>query len=153
MTMARWRVLIVALLFFGWIGWLSYTAWSSRGMNVVSRAQVLTASTVVVAEVESVSGDPFPEVKVKEVLATKGKHPTIEINVPLKIMGLENLKSENGWKGKGDYVIPLTYNGQEFELHGIPKSPVARPKPRIRIYQVDDQVLAQTRAYLDAKNE
>lgn len=150
MTTARLRVLIFAILFFGWISWLGVMAWRSTGMVVVSRAQILTADAVVIAKVEADAGKPYSEVTIKEVLDSTGKRQ-IHLEVPETIKGLHELNKENGWKGEGDYVVPLVYTGQSFEVHAIPKSPGARPDPRMRIYQVDRQVLAQVQSYLAAK--
>ena len=41
MTVARVRLLLAAVLFFGWLGWLAYLAYFKTHPVVVSRSQVM----------------------------------------------------------------------------------------------------------------
>jgi hypothetical protein len=114
MTGAKVRLIVASALFFGWLGWLGYTALSKSRAPVVSRAQAAATTTPVVAELTDVEGSPNVLVKVIEPLAAGG--PTSET-----LIEVSNLKDKASGRKKltlfWDLPTPGRHGGRP--LHRI----------------------------------
>ncbi len=118
MTGAKVRLIVASALFFGWLGWLGYTALSKSRAPVVSRAQAAATTTPVVAELTDVEGSPNVLVKVIEPLAAGG--PTSET-----LIEVSNLKDEAGYIGPGAYLLLLVKDrtSDSYSVVGQQRSP------------------------------
>jgi hypothetical protein len=108
-------LLVSALLFAGWIGYLAYMVITDRQAVVLSRPQILVASAVVVAEVKESNGKADPQVKVLEVRRADRREDEWQKLVG-EIITLRHaspdrtdwtLDQAHGWRGPGQYLIPL----------------------------------------------
>jgi hypothetical protein len=145
MKPAAGRLLLMVLLFAGWLGYLAYLAFSrpltADGQPLVlSRPQLLEADLDVVARVD----DPARPVVVKEVLFPpneKDVHPEQKITVA-------NLDRCRPVPLPGDYLLPLKRtegDATHFTVALTPRSPgYPEPGPP-RIYPATPQALAQYR--------
>jgi hypothetical protein len=100
----RWRLILAALAFVGWLSYLGYAALSKNHGPVISRAQAAAAKYAVVAEVEAgADGVPLKQVKVVRALSENGPKEGTQIDV-------ENLPraKEGGFTGPGEYLLLLT---------------------------------------------
>ena len=141
---ARLRLGVAVLLFVGWLGWLAHLAIENAPRSIIlSRSQLLISNLDVIAQIDEVDGRPAKTIKIdkvnwphtKQVEALRGT--TIEV---------PNLPSCDGWKGPGQYIVPLQTNWHgRYELAPLPPTPGfegARP----RIYPANPD----TRKQLDA---
>jgi hypothetical protein len=136
----RMRLMIAALLFCGWIGWLAYLAVTATHPIVLSRPQLLVSTLDVIAAVGGDDQKPESTVTVQEVHWPPGNR-----NIPEKIT-ITNLSRSEGWQGPGDYILPLVKNGDHYHVSGIPPSPGYPGSDQPRIYRAN----AETRHQLDA---
>jgi hypothetical protein len=124
------RLSLAALLFFGWIGYLSYLAATSRHTVVLSRPQFLTSSLDVIAAVERPDGNGEPGVKVLEVhwprddAARKLEGTTIPV---------ADLADCEGYGDPGEYILPLNRDTKGiYHVAPTPPSPgYGGGRPRI----------------------
>jgi hypothetical protein len=124
MKVARIRLIIAAVLFFGWLGWLAYLAWFKTNPIVVSHSQVMAATNFVVAEVtiDPETGEPRREVRVAEDLRPMGEKLAGE----LRVMNLKDARIAGGGKFQENtkYLVPLTRRSTgDFELTPPPRAP------------------------------
>jgi len=150
---AKWRLLIAAALFLGWISWLSYSALVKNRGAVISQAQAAAASRPVAAELTAgPDGKPEAHAKVTEAFAEASPTPGTEIYVA-------NLPDTKGFDGPGQYLLLLNpdaagrtvpVNGKELPLYsvvGLQRSPgyelAASGSPVI--YRMTEEVRAQVK--------
>src|SRR5262249_36738152 len=104
MLSAKRRLILVVLLavaFLSWIGYLAVLAFTSRQTVVVSRAQLLAADLDVVAEIESLD----KAIVVREVVWPR--KPETEA-LAGRTLTVTNLKAgQADWAGPGRYILPL----------------------------------------------
>jgi hypothetical protein len=161
MMRSRWRLVVSAVLFVGWIGYLGWVVANSTRPVILSRPQFLTADLYVVATVTAQGGgEPADVVTVKEckwaAVAADGKRQQLKVrNLPKCVTAL-------GWEGPGDYVLALSHtkDGPDlFEVTPLPKTPgfpgwsperyergetlPGRKDPPRLIYKATDPVLRQ----------
>lgn len=97
----RIRLVVAAVLFFGWIAWLSYAAVSKSRGPVVSRAQAAATTHPVIAELkDGTEGQPSQFVVVVEALSANGPAAGSELFVT-------NLPAASGYAGPGQYLLML----------------------------------------------
>jgi hypothetical protein len=113
----RWRLVLAAAAFLGWLSYLGYSALNKSREPVISRAQAAAAKYAVIARLEDDEGKPRPTITVSENLTPEGpaKGATIEV---------ENLPSANarsGYSGPGEYLLLLT--DPPFRVVGQQRSP------------------------------
>lgn len=141
----RVRLLIVWGLFAAWVGWLGWQSWRHRQFPVVSRAQLLSADLVVVAELASDrEGRANSDAKLVTVSWTRKEMPDLKPGV---ILPIANLPGSVGFRESGFYVLPLTGSGP-FRVADMPRSPLldaGRFKPQI--YPDGPEVRAQVRDF------
>jgi hypothetical protein len=173
MNLAKERLILMAALFLGWLGYLSYLvlcrphtpagllgAFEGRPLTV-SRPQLLVSTLDVVAKV---SGDKGETIVVEEVL-----FPTSDAPVkPGEVIQVENLDScrplsdplakdvnpRSDYSGPGLYLLPLqpldAKNPHRFKIvptppsPGFPTSQGVSPGPP-RIYPATREMLAEYR--------
>lgn len=147
MSFARLRLIVAALLFFGWLGWLAYAVSQKGTVQIVSRAQTTGAPLWVVATI-TVGPDGLPNVKatVKETL--KGDAITGEIEVANLRSALIPVASADGTRTPiaGDYLLALERVGDRtYRVAGLPRSPgyEAREAASPLIYPWTDDVRKQ----------
>jgi hypothetical protein len=113
----RWRLVLAAIAFFGWLSYLSYAALTKNREPVISRAQAAAAKHALVATVEEDDGKPRPTVKVIESLWGHGPAGGTEI----VIENLPSATARGGYTGPGDYLLLVT--DPPFRLVGQQRSP------------------------------
>lgn len=150
--MSRGRILLAVAVaaYVGWLSWLGYAVYVARWTDkspVVSRAQLIAATHLVVAEVTvEADGLPAPGVKVAEVLRGDGlaAGATVEVlNLPAaKPPGTADL-----FPGPGKYLLPLVGDGKTYRVAGLPRSPGYEPTTPVRpaVYKWDADTQAQLR--------
>jgi hypothetical protein len=108
MTVARARLLIAAVLFFGWLCWLGYLAFTQTNPVVVSRSQVMAADRFIVGEV---SLDPATGALNKNVTVVQDLRPDgAAISGTVEVRNLEEAEvtgGENRFHDRGRYLMML----------------------------------------------
>ena len=162
------RLLVAALLFAGWVGYLVYLVVTTAPL-VLSRPQILVSDLDVVAEVKSTSAkDPVKIVTVLYPDSEKGLEGK-EITVtnldqckPLPRADQKEVEVRPDYSGPGQYLLPLRKvgDGPDYEVVPTPASPGYPPNglrlgpPRIYPLlseRVKEQALAQYRQILKEK--
>lgn len=149
------RLLLVCVLFVGWLGYLGFLVLTrpvtAAGWPLVlSRPQILTSGIDVVAEI----GDPNDEVEIVEVLWPEAAPLQPGNRVKIARVGecyplprrIDEVPPKD-FSGPGRYLIPLRQIGPgRFEVAPIPASPgfsgISEP---VRIYPATSEALAQYR--------
>jgi hypothetical protein len=150
MNGARFRLLLTAVLFVGWIGYLAYLAFTSGTRPVtqehpivLSRAQLLVSTLDVIAELHADQDRPATTVTIKAVHWSRQEPPPVS---PGATISVPNLAHSSGWKGPGEYILPLVKTaGGEYEVASTPLSPGYKPSGEApaRIYPSTLQTLSQ----------
>ena len=138
MKPSRVRLAVSALLFVGWIGWLAYLAATTTRPVVLSRPQFLAADLYVIADVRANPTDPkvpAPQVTIKQVIWPSAAARDLDgKELPVKNLPLSG--EAQGWKGPGEYILPLS---KDYQVTAIPRSPGYRPEREgsfpVRIYE------------------
>jgi hypothetical protein len=144
---AKLRVLVAALLFVSWIGYLAYLVATTRDTIVLSRPQFLVSNLYVIGKVTGDAEHPVGSLQVEEVpwsADDKDREQLVGATIPVK--RLEQCQKANGWKGAGSYILPLMKFGEgNYWLTETPPSPgfQGREEYRLRIYPVTEQTRRQ----------
>ena len=136
MVFPKARLVVSAMLFLAWIGFLAYLVAHTRDPVILSRPQLAVSSVVIVATVvririitrratrrESIENSPNRRWTSS---ASHGAMRTACCPAPkLKIDGLSQIGRAQGWRGTGDYILALTKRtGTEaYEVTPVPLSP------------------------------
>jgi hypothetical protein len=165
MKAAKWRLIVAAVLFVAWLGYLLTLAivsvhpvvhlWPFQVTKtppvILSRPQFLDSSFDVIADVSAQEdGRPSPEVAVREVHWPRdGTNPEkITVVNLLELSPVEGRQIPvHGWEGPGPYILalaPVGKEGQEraYRVVPTPPSPGFEGRPP-RIYRVDSQTRQQ----------
>ncbi len=152
MSFARIRLIVAALLFFGWLAWLGVAVSQKGTVQIVSSAQLTAATHIVVGTVTlDASGRADPKVQIREVFRSLDADKiqgviTIErvdkCVTPLPVNGSRDLAA-------GDYLFLLIKDGTTFRVAGLPRSPgvEASTPERPIAYPWSDDVKAQLRKW------
>jgi hypothetical protein len=130
--MKRPSVALLALaagLFAVWIVYLAYLAVTASHPVVLSRPQFAVAPLWVVVHVDGPNGP----VTVREVVYAA---PPIRAKAPKagKTIEVKNLaECKEGWKGPGEYILPLSGDEAGYRVVAIPEGPGYRAA-ELRIY-------------------
>ena len=117
-----WRLVLAAVLFAGWLGYLFYLTRTASNPVVLSRPQFLVADLDVIAQID----DPQSKQAIVEEVcwARKG------VKAPEKkdVITISNLdrceKPGYAWKSPGKYIVPLRESRQGvYEVAQVPPSP------------------------------
>ncbi|HUR54887.1 MAG TPA: hypothetical protein VMZ71_12195 [Gemmataceae bacterium] len=141
MKIQKLRLIVAALLFFGWLGYLGYAALSKSRGPIVSRAQAAGAQVAVVA---TLSGDDAPKTAtVTEPLSANAP----PVGTALDVVNLDNVA---GWAGQGEYLLLLEKQGDRFRVVGQQRSPGydIGGVGKSHIYRWSDDVRAQAKKLL-----
>lgn len=142
----RARVIVAAVLFFGWLAFLVYLVTRTGEMIVVSRPQILVSEVVVLAQVRDQAGQAGSAVAVKEVVSFKHPKDAMLAGAEIDVADLPKVGSPYGYTGPGAYVLPLVHAGDGYRLTPLPTVPGFVPTPgEVRIYRATADTLAQVR--------
>lgn len=151
MTGAKVRLALAAVLFFGWLGLLGYTAYTKSRAPIVSRAQAAGTLIAVRAKLtDGGDGRPAPQVEVLATITADGPKPG-----PILV---DKLPNASGFAGTGEYLLLLvpaiSADGTDtYRVTGQQRSPgadldgVGPPK----VYAWSADVEAQARRLFPAK--
>ena len=67
MVFPKARLVVSAVLFLAWIGFLAYLVARTRDPVILSRPQLVVSSVVLIADVKEQSGRPAPTVAVTKI--------------------------------------------------------------------------------------
>jgi hypothetical protein len=116
------RLVLATLLFGGWIGWLAYLVGTTTQPIVLSRPQLLVSTVDVIARVEADGDRPSRDVQILEV-----RWPKDQPSLARQSIVVTNLPQSVGWRGPGDYILPLIKTDDSYEIARIPPSPGFAP--------------------------
>jgi hypothetical protein len=116
----RWRLILAATLFVGWLGYLGYAALTKNRGPVISHAQAAAATHPVVAEVEEIGPDGAPTGRAKVVEALSGDSPAQGTT-----LFVTNLSAAQGFDGPGQYLLLLVPDTRP--RFARPEDPVGAP--------------------------
>src|SRR5437016_3359018 len=119
LSRARWLLLIAAVLFAAWIGWLAYLAFTTTRPIVLSRPQFLAAQVDVIARVEEKAGRPDPVVKDVVVSWARDQAGRPLEGQTLTIANLAQVTEKEGWLGPETYILPLIKEDNTYALAPI----------------------------------
>jgi hypothetical protein len=125
MTHPRLRLAVAACLFLGWLGFLAYLVVRTRDPVILSRPQLLECDLVVVVEVKEKGGAPQREATFKETLWARDAKEALPAT--LQLPALPDVGEAQGWRGAGDYIVPLRKEGQGYEVAMLPLAPGFSP--------------------------
>lgn len=153
--LARLRLCICALAFVAWIAWLGYAVTQRGSAPVISRAQLLSATDLVVATVTTEPGN-IPQKDVQIVQTLRGQAPaggTITVvNLPGARVPAEVRAGFHAFP-PGEYFLPLERIGENlYRVTGLPRSPGLEPatseRPIVYPWTVATQTQLQSLAVL-----
>jgi hypothetical protein len=152
MTGARIRLIVTLALFAGWLAWLAVAVYQARHdpnrVPVVSRAQLLAANVLVVAEVRMDPEDGLPASMATVAQVIRGN--SISTDQPIPVLNLKSSLPSGAehFPGAGTYLLPLYFDGSTYRIAGLPLSPgYEQPASgaRPRIYPWNSRVEEQLR--------
>jgi hypothetical protein len=164
MKFARFRLILAAVLFVGWLGWLGYLALGHAKAVVVSRSQLLVATSAVKVEIAIKSAgvdatqNGRTSVPYVEVTESFGPQP-----VPLGHIIVDNIRDVRLPGGKllidlpigseGAYVLLLEQTGpKNYMVAGASGGPGSSSGQHYLIYPWSSEVERQVREQLDIEN-
>jgi hypothetical protein len=140
---ALWLI-VTAVLFAAWLGWLTYLAATTSHPIVLSRAQLLVSTIDVIADVPGKDGRPADRTTVIEVhWPTYGPEQKL-VGKTIRVVNLPDCEFK--WTGPGRYILPLVKDGDAFRVAAIPPSPgfdTDIQGQQARIYPLSPQTLEQ----------
>lgn len=142
MVWPRVRLSWAAATFVAWLGWLAYLVATGSRPITLSRPQFLVADLDVVAQLSEAGGHPAPRVRLLRVWWSRQPQlPDGEIVVS----NLPDAQVEGGWRGVGEYILPLVRVGPEYQIAPVPSSgaTAGARDGRFRIYPRTEETLRQ----------
>ena len=143
MKAARLRLILASIAFLAWLAWLAMAVAQKGKPDILSRAQLTEATTIVVAEVTAdPAGLPIANVKVAKML--KGTVPAVGETIRVDKLTSAAVPGK-GFPGAGTYLIPVVEKDGQFIIAGLPRSPgyeVSAPE-RPAIYPWNDDTQKQ----------
>jgi hypothetical protein len=125
MRRSKVRLVLAAVMFLAWIGYLAYLAATTARPVVLSRPQFLEADLYVIAELKNGANPDAPaaEVSVREVVwSAKGA----QANGSLVVKNLPLCGRKFGWDGPGEYILALKRDEDprgSYLVAPVPRSP------------------------------
>jgi hypothetical protein len=108
MTFPRARLVVSALLFVGWLGFLFYLVLESWQTVVLSRPQLLVSDLCVIADIGADGAAPDPHIKVRELVWGEGEKDRKLEGQSILVPNLIDVGGAQGYRGPGTYIVPLT---------------------------------------------
>ncbi len=150
MVFPKARLVVSAILFLAWIGFLAFLVFRTRNPVILSRPQLNVADLVVLAEIAEKDGSPADTVAVQKVVFARAEAVNGLTGSKLVIVGLSEIGRPHGWDGAGLYIVPLSKKNEKYEVTALPPSPGYPPiggqrtpvKDR-RIYRATPDALEQ----------
>jgi hypothetical protein len=137
MSVARARLFVAAVLFFGWLIWLGYLAFTKTTPVIVSHSQMMAANRFVVAKV---SIDPATGALNKNVTIEEDLRPVgAPLTGTIEVKNLEQAEITGGdkrFRDGGRYLLALTPDAPDSDkLFQLTRSPgrVYRPPGANRV--------------------
>jgi hypothetical protein len=155
MKFARFRLILAIALFVGWLGWLGYLALGHAKALVISRSQLLVATSVVKAEIAIKPGS-VPYVDVTESFGTQP--------VPLGHIIVDNIREVRLAGGKllidlpigseGTYVLLLEQTGpKNYRVVGASGGLGSNSGQHFLIYAWSSEVERQVHEWLEMEKQ
>jgi hypothetical protein len=123
MTAARLRLVAALVLFLGWMSWLGITVFAHRNQppEIVSRSQLLNATTTVVAEV-TIGEDGLPGESVSVV--NRLGNSSAPMNSAIKVRNMKSAQTSLAEPLKaGKHLLLLTGGENDsYDIAGWPRS-------------------------------
>jgi hypothetical protein len=144
MNHPRFFLLYTSALFVIWIGCLGYLAvthghWKEDlTERVLSRPQFLISQLDIIAKLDSPNDSEIGVGKVVNNRTGKDIDPGQQLTI-------KNLSECEGWKGPGEYILPLVKadaEGKTYRVAEVPRSPGSKTLPP-RIYKLTPETSAQ----------
>jgi hypothetical protein len=164
----RFFLVVSAVLFIGWIGWLAVTALTKSRAPVVSHSQAANAKVAVRAKLATGTKDTQavwagPGGRGAQTLHGDSDRPAFVVTVVESLtpngpanetqIGVVNLPGCGGYTGPGEYLLLLEKAGDTtidnhpaYALADLPRSPAADPSGAPPIYPWTDATGADLRA-------
>ncbi len=122
MKAARIRLVIVTILFLGWVSWLGYLALPSvTPREILSRSQFLVSQLDVIAQIDAdADGRPVSPLRVEEVHWPESARELV--GKSLAVTNLKEMK-DHGFIGPGLYIVPLIRDGDAYRVAPAPRTP------------------------------
>ena len=143
MTFPKARLVVSACLLVAWLGFLCYLV-IERPTVILSKPQFMSAQAVIVAEVSDAQGQANPSVLVKQV-EWPPQPADLRAGDRVVLPNLPNCSAAHGYRGAGDYLIPLIQRGGVFQI-----APVST-RDDVRIYPWTPETLARLETILKSK--
>lgn len=128
MTFPKARLVVSALLFVSWIGFLAFLVARTRDPVILSRPQFLVSHLHVLAKVQEKEGRPDPLISVEKVLWSADAADQKLAGTTATLVGLEDCGARQGWRGAGTYLIALSRDKGSLVVTPIPRSPGYEPQ-------------------------
>jgi hypothetical protein len=152
MNQARVRLIVAAVAFVAWIGWLFYLArpYLAEPPITLSRPQFLKSQVAVVAHVES-ADKPVTILEVREgddTVLKAGDEIAVEnldqsLTKPAPAPSAKGESKDPGeWETPGDFIIPLVRRGSHWHVASLPETRTI-PQDTPRIYPKTPETLEQ----------
>jgi hypothetical protein len=158
---AAWRLILVAVLFAGWLGYLGYLVYMQSRPTasiVLSRPQLLVSDVDVIAQVDN--ADEPTTVTIKEVLYAKKQEgaeerPALKQGDRIVVHGIKRCgrlvarknTPEPDFTGPGQYLVPLRLLVPDSNIYEVVPTPYSPGYPSLsgpaRIYPDSPEVRAQ----------
>jgi hypothetical protein len=152
MRKSRLRLLVAAVLFAAWLGYLAYLAATTTQPTVLSRPQFLVADLYVIAEIPAdpaAAGQPTNVVTVKKLVWSADSGDARRTK--LRVENLNHLEPRYGWHGPDEYILALSRSktdAEVFQVTPLPRTPGFRAtdnqsRPLYRIYPATPTTLRE----------
>lgn len=146
-TVARIRLITIACVLAAWLGWLGYLVAVSSHPVVLSQPQFLMSALDVLADVKAdTNGRPASKVLV-QVIHRPSAGASALVGTEITVVNLPEATRATGWKGPGQYILPLIQDGAFYRVAAIPFSAGYHPDNGSaelpHIYPVSPETLRQ----------
>ena len=124
MSGAKVRLIVAAILFFGWIGWLGYLAINFSRPVVVSRSQMMLATQIIRVKITIENGVPTQ----CESQLLLGINAQNDRQIPSDTVPVEDIKdallpNQKPLTESGTYLVPVRQIAQSYRVVSPPNSP------------------------------
>ena len=142
MVFPKARLVVAALLFVAWLGFLAYLVLQTRDLIVVSRPQILVSQLCILAQVDDNHGRPSRDISVAEVLWSESARDSALAGRHVALVDLPDIGAEQGYGGAGTYLIPLIKlkgeAGDDYRVTPLPPMPGFLPRQMVELIAVGE---------------